>query len=186
MKIQTIDCVIAITNYFSEKEPNNIPLQTAPLWKRLSKSGTGNNIVRTFENKKTGTIVNVTSSETQIFNISIGPAKSMTIKSYIKQKYEELGEFDDLHYEILGEDNVKKWPQVLEDPDDKASKEPLDMENFEWISISDDELVISCGGDWQEPLTLTIKLINGQLTVTDKEDGFEDGMSEEEFINSLN
>jgi hypothetical protein len=187
MKIQTIDCVIAITNFFLEKEPNNIHLLTAPLWKRVSKSGTGNNIVRTFENKKTGTIVNVTSSETQIFNVSIGPAQPMTIKSYIKQKYDELGcDFDDIHYEILGEDNVKKWPQVLEDPDDKSSKEPLDMENFGWLSIDDNELVISCGGDWQEPLTLTIKLINGQLTVTHKEDGFDEGISEQEFINSLN
>lgn len=34
----------------------------------------------------------------------------------------------------------KNWPKVDE--------EDLDTENFSWMSITDDELVICCGGDW--------------------------------------
>lgn len=78
------------------------------------------------------------------------------------------------------------WPQVkLPDLDGEVFDEPLDMENFEYISITDDELVICCGGDWQEHLTLTIKLINGKLTVVHTEEGYNHGMNEKTFLRNI-
>ena len=68
----------------------------------------------------------------------------------------------------------------------KGFYEPLDMENFEWLSITDNELVIACGGDWQKPKTLTIKLINGKLTVTNIiDDSYTEGMDEDAFMRSI-
>jgi len=105
------------------------------------------------------------------------------IKEHLKEKYNN-GEWDffDLPYVVCG-DKVKNWPQLPE-PDFPESLEYLDMENFEWMSISDDEMVVTCGGDWQNPKTLTIKIIDGKLTVTKSVDvtEYKEGMSEEEFL----
>ena len=62
-----------------------------------------------------------------------------------------------------------------------ADEEDIDFENFNWLEISDDKLIICCGGDWQNPLTLTIKLIDNKLTVVDSTEGFSNGLSENEF-----
>lgn len=189
MKITTADCVKAIIKYFYEKDEENLSLMTSSKWKRRSKSGTGDNIVRVFENSVTGTIMNVHSSETTIFKVVEGKPKIENIKSFLRDALKEM-DFYDLPYELLGENNVVNWPQISmkdfpEDPEEEAFDEPLDMENFEWLSITDDELIVACGGDWQEPLTLTIKLINGKLTVTHTEEGYEEGMNEETFIKTL-
>lgn len=188
MKITTADCVKAIIKYFYEKDEENLSLMTSSNWKRRSKSGTGDSIVRAFENTVTGKMVYVQSSETEIFKVLEEGGKISGIKSFLRKAVEEFG-FEDLIYEILGEYNVAKWPQVTLPPfeeGDEPELEPLDMENFEWLSITDDELVVACGGDWQEPLTLTIKLINGKLTVVKTETNeWQDGMDEEAFIKSL-
>lgn len=100
----------------------------------------------------------------------------MNIKDYLKEKIEKLNiDFYDLPYEIQYE--TENWPEI----EDEDNVEQLDCENFEWISIDDDEIIISCGGDWQEPKTLTIKMEDKILSVTNIEDGMEPGMSEEEF-----
>ena len=100
----------------------------------------------------------------------------MNIKDYLKEKIEKLNiDFYDLPYEIQYE--TENWPEI----EDEDNVEQLDCENFEWISIDDDEMIISCGGDWQEPKTLTIKMEDKILSVTNIEDGMEPGMSEEEF-----
>jgi hypothetical protein len=102
----------------------------------------------------------------------------MNIKNYLKEKIDQGVDFWDLPYEI----EVNNWPNV----DDDGYEEPLDCENFEWLSIEDDELVISCGGDWQDPLTLTLKMNdNDELTVTKTEPGFSSGLSEEDFYEIL-
>jgi hypothetical protein len=121
------------------------------------------------------------------------------MKKFLKEKVEELYsngfDFYELQYELFGD--VKNWPIAAlpsfedsgeldrEDYDDMVSdmgEEPQDMENFEWNSITEDELVISCGGDWQRPMKITMNLINDELVVTDTEDDvYDDGMSEEEF-----
>jgi len=111
----------------------------------------------------------------------------MNIKDYLKNLIEESGvDFWDLPYEL----SVENWPEVKESEDDEdedyeGDYEPLDCENFEWLSIEDDELIIACGGDWQEPKTLTIKMIDDVLTVVNVEDGFSQGMSEDEFCDAL-
>lgn len=187
-KLETVDCVVAITKYFFDKETDNYPLLRTSLWKRLSKTGSGDNIIRMFQNKETGTVVKVLSTETKIYKIIEVPTGFHGIKGYLKAVVDKGDvEFWDLSYEIFGSDNVVNWPKVLEDPEDpRSEKEDLDMENFEWISITNDELVIACGGDWQEPKTLTIKLINGQMTVTNTVDGYGDGLSEEQFMKIIN
>lgn len=189
MKITTADCVKAIIKYFYEKDEENLSLMTSSNWKRRSKSGTGNGIVRTFENVVTGNMVNVQSSETEIFKVVEGSGKIDNIKSFLRKALTEM-DFYELPYELLGENNVVNWPQIsmkdfADDPEEESFDEPLDMENFEWLSITDDEIVVACGGDWQEPLTLTIKLINGKLTVVKKEEGYEQGMDEETFIKNI-
>lgn len=189
MKITTEHCVYAIMKHFYETENENPLLLKFKLWKRISKSGSGNRIIRVFQNKETGTIVNVISSETEIFKVVEGTPDITNIKSFLKKALEEM-DFYELPYELFGEDNVVNWPQIsmkdfADDPDEEAVEEPLDMENFEWLSITDDTLVVACGGDWQEPLTLTIKIINGKLTVVSKVEGYEEGMDEKTFIKNI-
>jgi len=59
--------------------------------------------------------------------------------------------------------------------------ETVDFENFEWLEVSDDTLVVCCGGDWQDPLTLTIKLIDDKLSVINSTQEFNKGLSEDDF-----
>lgn len=101
----------------------------------------------------------------------------MNIKNYLKELVEDGVDFYDMPYEL----EVENWPIVIYD----GEEESLDCENFEWISITDDEVVIACGGDWQEPLTLTIKVVDDKLTVVSTEEGFADGLSEDEFYEVL-
>jgi len=46
--------------------------------------------------------------------------------------------------------NVEKWP--------KEDGEPLDMENWDVVSINDEEMVMIVGGDWQDGGVLRIGL----------------------------
>jgi len=70
-KIETADCVLAIIDYFKSKNTDtNSPLLNQKLWKRVSKTGSGNSIKREFENKKTGDKVYIISSETEILNVN--------------------------------------------------------------------------------------------------------------------
>lgn len=194
MKITTEHCIYAIMKYYYEKDenyPNLLALLKFKNWKRLSKTGSGYGIERTFENRETGTIVIVQSSETEIFRVYETAASKTpnitSIKTFLKQKLEELGDYWDLPYEVFGDENVVNWPIVrLEDEAGHSELEPLDMENFEWLSITDDEMKVVCGGDWQEPQILTIRLVNGRLTVINAIEGeYLEGMSEEEFLNII-
>lgn len=67
MKIETADCVQAIVEYFEGKGGD---LTDTKAWKRLSKTGSGNSIKRSFQNKKTGDVVYVMSTETEILSVS--------------------------------------------------------------------------------------------------------------------
>jgi len=64
--ITTKDCVEYIVNYLIQKENNYTNIKD---WKRLSKKGTGSNIIRKFQNKVTGREVEIRSSDTEIFEI---------------------------------------------------------------------------------------------------------------------
>ncbi len=74
-------------------------------------------------------------------------------------------------------DHVSNWPKI----DD----EELDTENFEILYLTHDELCIACGGDWQEPQTVTIGLSDGGLIVKSAVDGYAEGMSYDELIEVL-
>ena len=56
--------------------------------------------------------------------------------------------------------NLPNWPQInmneFFEEEDEEEFEPLDTENCEFVDFTDDTLIISCSGDWQEPYTLTI------------------------------
>ena len=194
MKITTEHCIYAIMKYFYEKDDNYPNVQgnlKFKNWKRLSKTGSGYGIERTFQNRETGTIVIVQSSETEIYRVYETAASKnpniTSIKSFLKQKLQEVDYFGSLSYEIFGEENVVNWPIVrLEDEAGHSEMEPLDMENFEWLSITDNEIKVCCGGDWQEPQTLTIVLVNGKLTVTNAIEGeYQEGMNEEQFLQAI-
>lgn len=209
MKITTEHCIYAIIKLFYDSEHPDKRLLKVSNWKRLSKSGTGNNILRVFENKETGTIMNVISSDSQIFKISEGKPKvaepnnpsipgSTGIKQYLKRLLNKYnGDLYEMSYDISSV--VKNWPTTLIPPMDGVNPEiemdfegledePQDCENFEWIEIKDDYFIINCGGDWQHPLTITIKLIRGKLTAVNSQplNDWTDGMSEDEVLNIIN
>jgi len=87
----------------------------------------------------------------------------------------------DLFYILFND--VNNWPDVsyccgCEDcncDDSEKIKEELDMENNEILEINDNFITIACGGDWQNPLTLTIKAIDDKLTVVNIKNGYDDG-----------
>lgn len=191
MKITSADCVKVILKYFYEKEVEDFKLLKADAWKRLSKTGTGDKIIRTFVHKETGKTVIIYSTETKILKIVEGPSTITNLKEFLRENLINAPEeFWNVHYDIFGEDNVVNWPQISmsdfsDDPEDQGIEEPLDMENFEWLSITDDELVVACGGDWQEPLTLTMRIVDGKLTVINYVSGYEEGLSQEEVLNLI-
>lgn len=71
---------------------------------------------------------------------------------------------------------IDNWPMV-EYTDDQHQpgnkkhgqicKETLDLENHEITTLDKDKLVFRGGGDWQPEFTVTIKLVDGKLKVTD-------------------
>lgn len=86
-------------------------------------------------------------------------------------------------------DVVINWPEVPEPDafdDEEVYDEPLDLENWEIISISDKQMVMCAGGDWQEPLTFILEKHDEEtLKVIDTQDGYEKGMSYEDILKAL-
>lgn len=85
-KITTADCVSAIVDYFLNNSGDQ-ELTNSKNWKRLSKSGSGL-IRRIFENKKTGDIIHVFSSDTEIIEVSES-GKLKDFKGFAEQKKEK-------------------------------------------------------------------------------------------------
>jgi len=67
MKVTTEDCVDAIVKHLIQKESN---FTNAKDWKRISKTGTGDNIIRKFQNKISIREIYVRSSDSEIFEVS--------------------------------------------------------------------------------------------------------------------
>ena len=67
MKVTTEDCIKLIVEHLIEKEHN---FTNAKDWKRISKSGTGDNIIRKFQNKVSNREIYVRASESEIFEVS--------------------------------------------------------------------------------------------------------------------
>ncbi len=77
---------------------------------------------------------------------------------------------------------VTNWPTVT---DDDGDEEPLDLENYEIIKLNEKEMIMACGGDWQEPLTFTLVPDGDKLKVIDITTGFDNGLSDKEIIKIL-
>lgn len=72
--------------------------------------------------------------------------------------------------------SLPNWP-VLHDID-MDCEDPLDVENFEFLDFNDEEITVCCGGDWQDPHTVVIGLIGGDVCVKDYyESDFHEGYS---------
>lgn len=77
------------------------------------------------------------------------------------------------HIEVYNlADACINWPNAIEPENldgEEWFEEPQDLENYDIVYITDEEIEISCGGDWQEPMTIRIECFNGILTVTSAE-----------------
>lgn len=116
--------------------------------------------------------------------------KVTNIYSYLREKLQDEaeGEISDLHYEALGPDYIIGWPKnrIPEDCDPEEATDladdDQDMENFGWVSLSHDRLVVSCGGDWQEPMVIEIRIVDDYLTVVNTvPNAFHEGINDEDL-----
>ena len=85
------------------------------------------------------------------------------------QKYSSSG---DIMYDLS--DNVENWPKIATVNEDGEidDMEELDCENCSFTHLDSKKIVVSAGGDWQSPLTMTIESENGKLYVTSFEFGY--------------
>ena len=75
---------------------------------------------------------------------------------------------------------VVNWPTTTTEDGDEES---LDCENWEILSITDTKMVMCAGGDWQNPVTFDIELINGKLTASNYKVGkFKTGLSHKSIL----
>lgn len=91
-----------------------------------------------------------------------------------------------VHTDVI-KDITVNWPQISEpdafDYGETENEEDLDLENWEILSIDDNKMVMCAGGDWQEPLMMTlVSHGDDQLYVLNTEEGYENGLSNEEII----
>jgi hypothetical protein len=85
-------------------------------------------------------------------------------------------------------DVVMNWPTIeVTDLDvDKFEDEELDLENWEIISISEDKMVVCCGGDWQNSYTFTlVPYDEDSLMATNIHEGYEEGMHYDDILKIL-
>jgi hypothetical protein len=68
-------------------------------------------------------------------------------------------------FELYALTEIHNWPDVETD----GETERLDLENVELLELTDDKAVVWGGGDWQEPMKVTVELVEGKLSVTDFE-----------------
>ena len=104
----------------------------------------------------------------------------MKIRKLLKDTIVDV-DFVDM-YEI--EDIILNWPEIT---GENGHKEPLSLENWSILSLTDNQLIMCAGGDWQESKKLTIyfDVQSGKLIVTNIEDGYEEGLTEEEILKLL-
>lgn len=163
MKIKTSDCIDAIIQHFVNLKLNSdsragTQLLNSNMWKRLSKSGSGNNTKRVFENKSTKIKVYVISSDTEIISVSLSepvlkfdeysrklPTENdlkttliNTLKKLAKDNSEDE-DFEDFKYcDIFYSDKLKSvWIDVGDgfDGDEIVEKEFLKISGVEHVII---------------------------------------------------
>lgn len=70
--------------------------------------------------------------------------------------------------------NITNWPQISMKEffeDEEEFDEPLDTENCEFVDFTEDTLIISCGGDWQEPQTIVLGFVDNEIKIIDSVKG---------------
>ena len=145
MKVTTEDCIKEIVNYLIEKEHN---FTNTKDWKRVSKSGTGDNIIRKFQNKVSNREIYVRSSDSEIFEVSdkefgiITDFKKFTKLEKIKtiDKIKSQPEFINL--------NIKgQWKTTVVDKDDSDTYSNL-MYSYEENDIDSFRKDLKTWGGW--------------------------------------
>lgn len=73
--------------------------------------------------------------------------------------------FEDGDFSLYGLTQIPGWPQINYDDGEEVIVEPLDLENCGVIGFTATTLTICGGGDWQEPHTVVVALVDGQLMI---------------------
>jgi len=90
--------------------------------------------------------------------------------------------------DFIYDTEFRNWPTVLEDPEDLDSyREPIDLENMEVQDITEKQLDIYAGRDWQESMDIKIQYKNGSYVCVDAQPckNFK-GLSNKELASKLN
>jgi len=106
----------------------------------------------------------------------------LNIKSYLKDIYIKYVDYvieNDALWEPLWSTFEDILPTVT---DEDGDDEELDLENFEVLEVTEDEVVMCAGGDWQTPVEFEISLKNNNIVLNELSNEFDDGMSFFEFI----
>ena len=136
MKITTEDCVNAIVGYYDE-----LGIETdSKDWKRISKKGTGDNIVRKFQNKQTDEEVYVRANTEEILEVSDEEIGNVIKKfdNFKSSKSTDANEFVDYPFVKVGKyatvyskNEFSKWEFR---PSDDL-KEEQDEEGYEEFTL---------------------------------------------------
>jgi len=107
--------------------------------------------------------------------------KKLLFNQLDKEENKDSDEFTDNIWDVLYSlSGTKDWPDVA---DEDGVMESLDTENIECVSLTDDEVVIHCGGDWQPAERVVIKADDSGLYVHSHEpvEEWKEGLSGEEL-----
>jgi len=87
------------------------------------------------------------------------------MKTVIDKLREFIVKDEEVEFDVYELTNTKGWPDIQCDfsEDDGPYYESLDVENWQITEVNEDTFTIMAGGDWQDPLAVTIK-INETLT----------------------
>lgn len=101
---------------------------------------------------------------------------------FVAEGFDPDSIISEILYHISDEANTIGWPEVNAD-----GIEPLDLENYELISISDHELIFDAGGDWQEPHRVQVQydVCSDKFVCKDLGESFGSGMSDKEFLDAI-
>jgi len=105
--------------------------------------------------------------------------ETSNLKNYLKKEYENNIS------EILEEEEIFEplWETFWLDRPLTKEGEIVDVENFEILSMSDDEFILCAGGDWQTPIKFKLFLDNGEIKTEKISDTFGDnGITDDDFI----
>lgn len=84
---------------------------------------------------------------------------------------------------------IYNWPEIsyYDEETDNRDYHELGVENCSITDLSDNCIVLTCGGDCQEPHMVRIELLSGELAVTSCEPHeFLSGLEYEEVLEELN